>query len=325
MSSQEITTALWLIGSGNMGKAYEAVLADLEQERAVIGRSESGAAAFTQASGTPCQSGGLARALERSGAAPQKAIVATNVGELAGNCLSLIEAGCREILVEKPAGLDPGEIDRVAEAARAAGARVLLAYNRRFYGATRLARRFIEEDGGVVSFFFEFTELADRVGASAQPDDVKANWFYANSTHVVDLAFHLGGMPSALDARVLGGLDWHPKAERFVGSGVSESGAAFAYWADWNAPGRWAVEVNTAKRRLLLKPMEQLQVQHRGAFAIEPVPLEDDLDTRFKPGLWRQTHAFLTGEGAEAFIDIEAHAFKTRKVYQKMLEPQCGV
>jgi hypothetical protein len=123
--------------------------------------------------------------------------------------------------------------------------------------------------------------------------EILNNWFLANSSHVVDLAFHLGGPPASVDARVTGTLDWHPAGATFAGSGRTERGALFSYLADWSAPGRWGVEIRTPKRRLILQPLESLKIQEHGSFTVREVP-PDDLDTRFKPGLYRQMKAFLS-------------------------------
>ena len=67
----------------------------------------------------------------------------------------------------------------------------------------------------------------------------------------------------------------------------------FSYQADWEAPGRWGVEVLTRKRRFIFRPMEQLQVVQLGSVKVDKVELDDILDKKFKPGLFMQTKAFL--------------------------------
>jgi hypothetical protein len=113
---------------------------------------------------------------------------------------------------------------------------------------------------------------------------------------VVDLAFFLAGAPERLTADVAGTLPWHPTGAVFAGSGRTERGVPFSYRADWRSGGRWGVDVFTAKRRLVLRPLETLQQQERGVLTIEPVAIDDTLDTQYKVGLYRQTAAFLTSE-----------------------------
>ena len=128
-----------------------------------------------------------------------------------------------------------------------ANAKVFIAYNRRFYRAVSEAKRLIEGDGGVTSFNFEFTEWSHEIERLSKAPGVKEKWFLGNSTHVVDLAFFLGGKPSEISCYTQGGTDWHPTASLFSGAGVSEHGALFSYNANWESAGRWGVEVLTKK------------------------------------------------------------------------------
>ena len=74
---------------------------------------------------------------------------------------------------------------------------------------------------------------------------------------------------------------------------MTDQNVLLSYFADWEAPGRWVVEVLTHKNRLILRPMEQLQLTQLGSVKVETEPLEDKLDLDFKSGLYRQTEAFL--------------------------------
>jgi predicted dehydrogenase len=195
-------------------------------------------------------------------------------------------------------------------------AKVWLAYNRRFYEATRKAKEIIQKDGGATSFHFEFTEWSHKIREFEGKKEIKAVWFLANSTHVVDLAFHLCGWPKDWRSWSSGSLDWHPAAARFSGGGVTDQGILFSYFADWEAPGRWGVEVLTRKNRLILRPMEQLQLTPMGSVQVKPVTLYDKLDNEFKPGLYRQTEAFLNEDTAE-FCTLQEQVNHT-KLYSKM-------
>jgi predicted dehydrogenase len=172
-------------------------------------------------------------------------------------------------------------------------AEVMIAYNRRFYASTTMARKLIAEDGGATSCTFEFTEWAHTIVTETYAPGVKEAWFLANSSHVVDLAIHLCGFPKDWRAWHGGSLSWHPASARFCGSGITEQGVFFSYHGDWEAPGRWGLEVLTRKRRYIFRPMEQLQVVLLGSTTINNVELDDRLDKEFKPGLHEQTKAFL--------------------------------
>jgi predicted dehydrogenase len=290
-----------------MAQAYAAVLRGLGVPHMALCRSESSAEKFRQASGAPCHSGGLAAHLA-SQRAPAVAIVAAPVSELASCTENLIEAGCGRILVEKPGGTTAAQVSRAAALAAARGARVYVGHNRRFFASVRKAREMIATDGGVTSFTFEFSELGDRVGALPYPAEVLANWELANSTHVIDTAFFLGGRPARIEAMTGGTLAWHPRCARYAGHGVTTAGALFSFSADWDAPGRWGIDINTRQTRLVLRPMETLQRQRRGTFALEDVVIDDTLDRSYKAGLYRQTAAFITGEDAGDLLDVAAQA-----------------
>jgi predicted dehydrogenase len=286
---------LWLIGAGMMAQDYAKVLKSLGVGFEVIGRNAASAEKFENAVGHPARQGGLSDALGALGA-PERAIVAVGVEQLADIAIELIEAGTRRILIEKPGGLNTPRIHALRQAAAAHGADVSIAYNRRFYASTAMARKLITEDGGATSCAFEFTEWSHVIAPLVKGPGVKQAWFLANSTHVVDLAFHLCGFPADWKAWHGGSLNWHPSAARFCGAGITEQGVFFNYQADWEAPGRWGVEVLTRKRRLVFRPMEQLQVIPLGSVRADNVELDDRLDKEFKPGLFMQTKAFLDGD-----------------------------
>lgn len=282
---------LWLVGAGAMAQAYGKALRHLGVPFTVIGRGEGSARAFEAAVGVPV----LRRApAER----PDAAIVAVGVSELASVTASLPAA---RLLVEKPGGTTLSDLSRRD---------ACVAFNRRFYASTLKARELIAQDGGVLSFHFEFNELGAKVGASKHPPRVKRMWLAANSSHVVDLAFHLGGEPAVITGYKARRLPWHPSGSVFAGAGRTKKGALFSYDANWEAPGRWGVELATAKRRLVLRPLETLQVQEHGSFELKPVALDDELDRAFKPGLVRQLQAFLAG--SKELLTFAEHAKRLR-------------
>jgi predicted dehydrogenase len=306
---------IWLIGAGPMARDYAKVLLALEQPFAVIGRSESSARMFEEKIGYPVTRGGLCCALQNN-KSPEMAIVAVGVEQLASTARALIKGGTKRVLLEKPGGLDIAEIDSLDQFAYEHGAEVLIAYNRRFYGSLDQARKYIVEDGGVLSAQFEFTEWSHVIAPLQKTTSVKEHWVLGNSSHVIDLAFHLIGMPADWHCWYAGSISWHPASARFAGAGITEKGVIFSYSADWQAPGRWGMEIMTRKRRLILQPIEQLQVVHLGSLVVEPVEAQNSLDKDFKPGLFRQTKAFLAGDD-ELLCKLSQQARNVR-IYSQM-------
>ena len=284
---------IWLLGTGAMSVEYSKVLKHQRLNFHAIGRSKASTEAFRVATGADATPGGLAAFLEQQPQVAQAAIVAVNVEQLFPTTLQLIQAGVPSILVEKPAALALAELEQLQAAAKNAGCNVYIAYNRRFFASVLKAQDIIQADGGVTSFQFEVTEWSHIIQNLDNPDEVMQAWFIANTSHVVDLAWHLGGAPEELACFTHGTLDWHRAASQFSGAGKSQSGATFAYQGNWCAPGRWALEFCTAAHRLIFKPMEQLQIQEIGSVAVNPLSIDDALDQEFKPGLHAQVASFL--------------------------------
>lgn len=312
---------IWLVGTGLMGLEYAKVLDALNKEYIAIGRGEKSAAEFESKTGHKAVRGGLSSYLKTAPALPDAAIVAVGIESLTATCMELLTYGVKRILQEKPGIGWMNEIDVLLEATQQANAKVLLAYNRRFYSSVLKAEEIIQEDGGVSSFNFEFTEWSHTIAPLPKTQVEHNTWFMGNSSHVIDTAFFLGGEPKQICA-FHGGenkLDWHPSGAIYAGAGISEKGALFSYQANWLAPGRWAIEILTAKHRLYFKPMETLQIQNIGRVAVNPVEIDNRLDVEYKPGFYLQTKAFLDGDDSR-FCTMGNQKIHIEKYYKLM----CG-
>jgi predicted dehydrogenase len=299
--------SLALIGCGAMAQAYAKVLSVQQREFDVVGRGAESAAKFRDATGLDALTGGVEAYLDRHGVAPQAAIVAVNLSMLADVSAQLLRAGTRRLLIEKPGASDRAALRKIEQVAAETGADIFIAYNRRFFASTLAAQQIVHDDGGLTSLQFEFTEWIHRIGIGLRPAVEYESLLMTNSSHVIDLAFYLGGRPADWQAWTGGTLDWHPPGSRFCGAGLTERGALFSYLANWQAPGRWSVELMTRAHRLHLRPMESLGVQTIGSLEIKPAELDDRLDREFKPGLYRQTSAFLDGEDADSLPTLAEH------------------
>lgn len=299
--------AVLLVGSGPMAIEYAKVLKALSADIIVVGRGNESAARFQEATGLSVHTGGIETWLEQNKNFPPHVIVSVGERWLGKIALTLIEYGARSLLVEKPGGHTSEEVKAIATETSKRGIKAYVAYNRRFYASVKKAQEIIREDGGVTSYNFEFTEWSHVIKDLQKEPGVKEYWFLHNSTHVIDLAFYLGGKPRDFSCFTAGGLEWHPAASIFAGAGISESGALFSYQANWEAPGRWGVEILTKKHRLIFKPMEKLQIQKIGSVAIEFVDIDDQLDTNYKPGLFKQVNAYMNDD-AQCLCTIEEQA-----------------
>ena len=292
-----------LVGAGAMAVEYARVLTHLGEEVVCVGRGPESAASFEVATGIPVGTGPLVSQLGEMRAVPERAIVAVNAMHLTDVTVALLAAGVQRVLVEKPGALDTDEMERLAGAAVAASADVRIGFNRRYLPSVVRARTMIAEDGGPLSVKFDFSEPSRRIAQLSKPERELRTWFYGNSLHVVDLAVHLGGGFDAVSGRTTGSVSWHPDGAVFVGHARLTGGGSASWHANWTGPGRWGLEGVTAERRLILQPLEQLRVQDHGSFAEHDIELDTEV-AGLKPGLLGQTHAFLTGSGADALATV---------------------
>lgn len=287
-----MTDKVLLVGTGYMGKAYAAVLNKLDVAFDAVCLSEESAKSFSKEYECTCLSGGI-ESIDFKDLQYNTAIVAIGIELLKSACEKLIKNGIKYILVEKPAGLNPTEIINLNKLALKSSSQIFVAYNRRFYASVLKAKKIIESDGGILSGNFEFTEWSEKIAPLKKADGVKENWFLANSTHAVDLAFYLMGKPKEMNSYTSGKLEWHEPAI-FSGSGKTDANVIFSYNANWLSAGRWRVEVLTAKRKLILAPMEELQEQLINSIEIKKVEnIDYSIDTTYKPGIYLQTKAFI--------------------------------
>lgn len=282
----------WIVGAGEVAGCYLQVLRHLGKEATVIGRGAASAKRFSTTHGSEVVHGGIAAFLAGTPRRADAAIVAVSGDELAAAARALIAYRVPYVLVEKPAGRSISEVSEVASAAQQQGTTVYVGYNRRFLASVAKAREIIEQDGGLTSFAFEFTEWPHRVLSMPHPPGVLDAWFFMNSTHVVDLAFDLGGWPVRLDAFCAHELPWH-RFGSFAGAGLTVQNVPFSYHADWQSSGRWRVDLCTRSRRLVLVPLEKLFQSRVASVELEAVVLDDKADQQFKPGFLRQVEAFL--------------------------------
>ena len=308
---------VWLIGAGVMAQEYIKVLDDLKREIVVIGRGVETAKKCQEATGCSVLLGGLNEFLNTKPEICTHAIVSVGVERLYDTTKELLEYGVENILVEKPGAIYKEEFQELYTLSKEKNSNVLIAYNRRFYASVIKAEKIIKEDAGVTSFNFEFTEWSHEIEKLIKADGVMERWFLGNSTHVVDLAFYLGGKPKEISSFSSGGVSWHPSASNFSGAGVSEKNALFSYHANWESAGRWSVEILTKEHRLILRPMEKLQIQKRGTIAqVFDDSIDYRLDEKYKPGLYLQTKNFLN-DNFNGMCTIDEQ-FNILNVYNQM-------
>ena len=174
---------VWLIGAGNMAIEYAHVLLSLTKNLKVIGRGKTSAENFKVNTGLSVIEGGVRSFLNKQPNKPQFAIVAVNINALKDVSLKLISYGIKNILVEKPGGLNFNEIEELSDLSKKLNVNVFISYNRRFYQSVLLAKDIINKDGGISSFSFDFTELLYKLDELNVPLHEKEKLLLNNSSH----------------------------------------------------------------------------------------------------------------------------------------------
>lgn len=298
--SNNINDNILLVGLGFMGKEYHKVLSGMGVEYTAVGRGSKRTEEFIALTGHHAYSGGIDEYVAKHGMPHTCAILAVQAEYGAECAVKLLKAGIKQLLVEKPCGLNEQQMDAIIDEAQRNNAKVVVGYNRRFYAAVMAAEKIIKEDGGVTSVCYDFTEKGFK------DDESVEGLLVGNSSHVIDLAFWLGGLPKEM--RSYSNIDTNSDTVRveFSGAGVTEKDALFSYMANWKAPGRWSVEVMTAKHKLIFRPMEKLQIQDLGSFAIrEDESVDYSLDTEYKHGVYREVETFLSDIDNSRLLTIE--------------------
>lgn len=308
-----------IVGAGMMGYEYTNVLKSLNIPFTVVGRSLESVEKFNSKSHHKAYHGGIENIFNQLNFDITHAIVASSLADLVDNTIFLLNQNIKNILVEKPGSFDLQGLIDIQNEAKKTSSNVYIAYNRRFYGSVIEAKKRILKDGGISSFIFEFTEWSHVISNHNIPKLNLENWFIGNSTHVIDTAFYLAGVPKKISGFTTGELQWHPKGSIFVGSGLTINNIPFSYHANWQAPGSWKLEVLTNKNRYIFRPFEKLHIQKLGDTNIELFQFDDTLDTKFKPGLYKQVDQFLNGNKHSELLSIIA-AVENFKWYTKMLD-----
>ena len=233
---------IWLIGPGYMGIEYAKVLMALDLTFKVIGRSNKNKISFYKETGHIVEKNNLESCIKNFDL-PDKVIVATNIENIIEITKKLIKRGVKNILIEKPGSLIKKELMSIKYNASKINSNIYIAYNRRFYESVIEAKKIINKDKGILSTFFNFTEISEQIKNISFPKKIKNRWLIANSSHVIDLVFHLCGKPKNLTSITEGNIDWHPSSSIFVGSGKTEKGVLFSYSSNWQSPGRWYIEI----------------------------------------------------------------------------------
>lgn len=278
-----------VLGVGAMAREYLRACQLLSVDAVFVGKSESGMNNFEQSTGILPK-----RRIED--VEPKDfdgVIIAVNENALSEVLLTVLQRGFSRVLVEKPGGSSIDSFSVLAKEVHQYDAQIYVAYNRRFYATVEKLLALAEEDGGIRSIHFDFTERVKQVAALSIDESIKGDWFFQNSTHLIDLVLYLA--PNAVfDAnRSSGGLEWHPRASTFSGSGSNPDGIHLTYNSVWGPSGGWEITARSQTKRFALKPLEKLELKYANNEL--KVFVEEELaEVGGKPGLAKMLRAFLS-------------------------------
>ena len=275
-----------------MAQDYFKVLKALKVELQVICRTDKSASHFYEKTGVRPTTDNLSSHL-RTHINYEAAIVAVNIENLFDVTHELIVGGIKKILLEKPGALESSQLRILETLCDKHEAEVFIAYNRRFYTSTQELKKLIEQEGGIQSLDFEFTEPLKEIRQSNHSSRVKEDWLIANSSHVIDLGFYLAGKPLQYEVYSKGKINNYERNSIFAGAGQLINGGVFTFKANWNLGGRWHVEICTPLNRYLLKPLETLKRYEVSQHEFTPIKIDDTVDKEYKPGLYCQVSKFL--------------------------------
>lgn len=313
-------TTIAIMGTGLIAHDHAKAIASLGYTPCLISRSVERAKEIESTTGFDCIGGGIA-GYKAAGKPFDRVVVALPIQASAEVTKECILAGAKELFLEKPAALTCNELVDLNSIADEHNAHCYIAYNRRFFSSVLKLKELIEQDGGATSFTFDFTEWGHVIGPLATMDaTVKSNLILANSSHVIDMAFHLGGWPKEISiyGKGVDNLPWHPSRAQYSGAGTTNEGAVFAFHANWESGGRWSVEVCTKAAKYILRPLEKLQIMPRGKIDITEIEIDDSNDKNFKPGFLLQMRAFLTRDSGFENLCMLKDQVKHAELYKRI-------
>lgn len=287
-----------VIGFGGMGKQYVKALQSLGVAHIrVCSRSAKPLEELRGVKGVEIVTGGFER-LNVQPDSDEIGIVATPTNSLVVAAQHLASLGFRRLLIEKPVSLWSRQIEQLDHDLKVQGADAVCAFNRVAYPGVCEALSRAQEEGGITSCAYTFTELMSPNWVERFSSEELARWGIANSLHVMSMAHALIGLPARWSAFQKGSdrWAWHPAGAVFTGAGVSTQHVPFSYHADWGSTGRWSVEIHTAVSSYRFCPLEKLF--RRVAFnrEWEEVPLTV-FDPNIKVGFVEQVAGMLASQG----------------------------
>ena len=92
----------------------------------------------------------------------------------------------------------------------------------------------------------------------------------------------------------------------------------FSYHSNWDALRSWGAEYLTQNYLLIFRPLEKFQIQKKGRITFKQINLDDNLNIRYKPILYREVELdSLINKTFKAFSNIRNHINRL-KIYDQI-------
>lgn len=204
------------------------------------------------------------------------------------------------VLMEKPAGYDLADAEKIASAAKGRTAPVMVGLNRRFYSSSRTIKADLDTRPNEKRFIHvQDQQSYDEARRYNHPPQVVERFMYANSIHLIDLIPFFGrGKVTRVDQVT----PWRGEETEVMLAYVEfDSGDTALYEGLWKGPGPWAANVSTPGKRWIMQPLEDATYQNAGERARHTIERAEQ-DKQFKAGFLLQAQnavAAVRGEASE--------------------------
>jgi predicted dehydrogenase len=286
-----------IVGAGGMAREHAKAFASLPgvTVAGVTSRTRAKADALASELGIPVVADSVADLRKQTSAD----LVVITVPELSANpvALSAFEHPWA-VLMEKPAGYDLADAEKIAAAAKGRTAPVMVGLNRRFYSSSRTIKRDLDTRPDEKRFIHvQDQQSYAEARRYNHPPQVIEKFMYANSIHLIDLVPFFGrGQVTKVDQVT----PWRGEATEVMLAYVEfDSGDTALYEGLWKGPGPWAANVSTPGKRWIMQPLEQAIYQNAGERARHTIEASDE-DKQFKAGFLLQARSAVAAVRGEA-------------------------
>jgi len=303
-----------IIGTGFIAEQYISCLIKFQLQFEVVGNTKEKAKFISNKYNINCYDDGIEKFKFNNNY--ENIIIATPIQFLFEH-LKICINNCKElknILIEKPGCLYIYQLKYIIEIKK--DINIYIAYNRRFYSSTIKGLDIIKDDK-IKYLKLNIDERNFNKLDNTGIDEINQNYFTAMTTHVIDMAFFICGIPETINAYVdgFGELEFHKRSSIFKGNGITKNNVKFEYEGTWTKNGKWKIELYLESGKILVyQPLEQLKIIDLNKTEIF-LPI-DIVDKEFKPGFYYQIKSFLNDK--KNLLNINDH-YDNLSIYHKIV------